>query len=191
MLVHLLDAKNARAVARSGLRGQPFTVYAPSGEVELDRAVFAMPVLPNFYASHQWLRELKRRGIRTISAAYFRLRTDAMVWVGRYNKEHRRVPLGHAAGLIMHAPDPRGWQIVISSDVPAKALHAIREAQQIVGWRYFPDSNGRRPWSCTCEYCMESLNKGEFKSAKRRRELIAKAKAERAAEALVAAAEAD
>lgn len=177
MLVHLIDDRDAASVRRSGIKGSTATVDAGGTRVEIHRAVFAMPVLPNFFASHQWLRELKRRGMRTIAAVHFRVRADAMVWVGRYNSEHRLVPLGHAAGLIMREPDPRGWQIIVPDHVAAKAIHAIREVPQVVGWRYFPESHEKGPWKCCCDFCLRGL-RGEIKSKKLAIKLVTAADAD-------------
>lgn len=157
MLIHLIDERNSASVKRSGIRGGPYTLRSGESTVSLSDAVFAMPVLPNFYASHQWLRELKLRGMRTIAGAYFRERADALVWVGTYNGEHRLLPLGHACGLIMREADPRGWQLVLPSSVPPKAIHAIREVPQVVGWRFFPKSHESAPWKCFCNICVASF----------------------------------
>lgn len=161
MLVHLCDARDVMSIRRSGIKGVERTLGGTPA-VALAKAVFAMPVLPNFYASHQWLRELKRRGMRSISGVYFRARADMMVYVGRYSLEHRFVPLGHAAGLIMHDPDPVGMQIIIPSSISSKAIQAVREVPQVTGWRYYPDSH-KRLWTCMCEYCCDSL-KGDIKA---------------------------
>lgn len=177
MLVHLIDERDSRSVARVGLRGALSSVRGVDAHHELDRAVYAMPVLPNYFVSHQWLRELKRRGMRTLAAVHFRMRADALVWVGRYNGEHRQVPLGHAAGLIMHEPDQRGWEIIIPHDIPSKSIHAIREVPQVVGWRYFPDSHAKGPWKCLCDFCLQGV-KGEIKSKSFVRRLIDKHGAE-------------
>ncbi len=163
MLVHLIDERSAASVKRSGLRGGDCTIHASGKAVSLLDAVYAMPVLPNFFASHQWLRELKRRGMRSIAAAYFRQRADTLVWVGKYNAEHRLVPLGHAAGLIMREPDPRGWQLVLPHSIPAKAIHAIRSIPQVIGWRFYPESHDKAPWKCLCEFCIRSAS-GEPKA---------------------------
>jgi hypothetical protein len=172
MLVHLIDERNVRRAERSGLLGQPRRLSSPDGVVTLDEAVHAMPVLPNYLASHQWLRELKQAGMRTIAAVHFRMRSDARVWVGEYNGEHRLVPLGHAAGLVMHEPDPRGWEIVIPASVPARSIHAIRAVPQVIGWRYFPGSHEQGPWKCLCDFCLQG-QKGQIKSRRLRESLLA------------------
>ncbi len=172
MLVHLIDDRQRASIKRSGIRGEFATLRSGGGNVEISRAVYAMPVMPNYFATHQWLRELKRRGMRTISGVHFRHRSDAMVWVGRYDGDHRNVPLGHAVSLIMAEPDPRGWQVVIPKSIPANAIHAVRAVPQVVGWRYSPDSHDRGPWKCLCDSCNEGL-KGDIKSMALRRRLLA------------------
>lgn len=177
MVVHLFDARQAASIRRGGVRGRPSRIAVAGDRVELSSAVYVMPVLPNFFASHQWLRELKRRGMRTIDAAYIRLRSDTMVWCGNYNGEHRWITLGHATGLIMNEPDPRGWEIVLTRDVPAKAIHSIRNVPQVVGWRYFPESHVKGPWKCLCDGCLRGL-RGEIKSQRLRASLLAQHGAE-------------
>lgn len=172
MLVHLIDDRQRASIKRSGIRGEFATLRSGGGNVEISRAVYAMPVMPNYFATHQWLRELKRRGMRTISGVHFPHRSDAMVWVGRYDGDHRNVPLGHAVSLIMAEPDPRGWQVVIPKSIPANAIHAVRAVPQVVGWRYSPDSHDRGPWKCLCDSCNEGL-KGDIKSMALRRRLLA------------------
>jgi hypothetical protein len=171
-LVHLTDERDAKRVLRSGLKGQPARVPGPEATcIEFERAVFAMPVLPSYFATHQWLRELKTRGMRSLVGVHLKMRSDALVWVGRFQSEHRQVPLGHAVGLMMREPDIRGWEIIIPGDVPAKAIHAVREVPQVVGWRYFPESHERGPWKCLCDYCLQSL-KGGIKSRRLRQTLF-------------------
>ena len=52
VFVHLTPDRNIASIRRQGigLRNQLFH----------SRSVYAVPVMPNFYVSHQWLRELKR-----------------------------------------------------------------------------------------------------------------------------------
>jgi hypothetical protein len=177
MLVHLIDDRQRAAVKRSGIRGQAWTLRSGGQSVEIARAVFAMPVLPNYFVTHQWLRELKRNGMRTVAGIHFKQRSDAMIWVGRYDGDHRHVPLGHAVSLIMAEPDPRGWQVVIPRSIPASAIHAVRAVPQVVGWRYFPESHDRGPWKCLCDFCVPTI-RGNIKSMALRRRLLASQGAE-------------
>ena len=57
LFVHLTPEKQAKRIRRAGIRGCP--------------GVYCLPVGPDYYVSHQWLRELKRRGQRTIVGVYF------------------------------------------------------------------------------------------------------------------------
>ena len=109
--------------------------------------------------------------MRSIVGIHIKIRSDAQVWVGRFQAEHRHVPLGHAVGLMMQEPDIRGWEIIIPGDVPAKSIHAVREVPQVVGWRYFPESHERGPWKCLCDFCLEGV-KGGIKSRRLRRALF-------------------
>jgi hypothetical protein len=50
ILVHLADEREKASIKRNGIK------------IGKDRnGIFCMPVLPNFYISNQWLRELKGR----------------------------------------------------------------------------------------------------------------------------------
>lgn len=80
-LVHLTSEKNARSIERSGIRCRR------SGYPE-GRVVFALPVTRNYYVSHQWARELRWSGQRTIVAVHFWLPDQQNVLVGRYGAQH-------------------------------------------------------------------------------------------------------
>jgi hypothetical protein len=60
------------------------------------RGTYAVPVTRDFYLSHQWLRELKRRSGRTISAVYFRVPDNELIWVGHYNHAHQPMTAAEA-----------------------------------------------------------------------------------------------
>ena len=64
--VHLTAERNVRGIRRAGLRAAPTRPDLPEG-------VYALPTGPEFALSHQWLREMKWSGQRTIWAVYFRL----------------------------------------------------------------------------------------------------------------------
>ncbi len=108
--------------------------------------------------------------MRSIVGVYFRLRSDATVW-GHFNQRHRQMTLGQAIGVIMHAPDPMGFQLVVPASIDARAIHTIRRVPQVVGWRHFPDSHIRGPWKCLCDLCLQS-QKGQIKSRRLRRALL-------------------
>lgn len=114
-----------------------------------------MPVLQNFYVSHQWLRELKRGGARTYIGVYFRFDSKDLVYAGKYNQQHRHIPLGEAIKEIMSLDDPLGYELIIDRKIEAKEIDKIRILPQKTGWRYFPSSHRKKP-TCTCPVCIPS-----------------------------------
>ena len=85
--VHLTPAKDLKRIVRSGIKHG-------------GRGVFCMPMLPNYYISHQWIRELKRGGQRTIVGVYFTLPDEELVWVGHYFQAHTQVTAAEASRVI-------------------------------------------------------------------------------------------
>ena len=152
LLVHLADEKDMGSIRRAGIRIAKFR-----------DGVYAMPVLRNYVASHQWLRELKRRGPRTLCAVHFRIPDGEPVMMGHYGKEHVRVAAAVAAGAIMHAEDPLGMELIVPRAIGPKEIHAIRSVPQVLGWRYFPGAHARTP--CGCPYCQ---GRGGIKTRKLR-----------------------
>jgi len=107
MYVHLTFAKNVDAIRRGGIsRLRSAHKCNVSG-------VFALPVVRNFYISHQWLRELKRRGRGSIVGVYFRIPDNEHVWIGHYNSEHRPMTATQAAAVIMSSESAEGWQVLV------------------------------------------------------------------------------
>jgi hypothetical protein len=148
VLVHLADARNIPAISRSGIKTS-----------RLGKVVYAMPVLPDFFTSHQWLRELKQQGARTIAGVYFRVPDTEMVYAGRYDRPHRLLPLGKAIAEIMALPDPLGYELMLTRKVLPAELIRIKSLPQLVGWRHFPHSHNKRP--CNCEVCLRGAIKGK------------------------------
>lgn len=159
ILTHLTPEKDARSIRRSGIRATVTGHTMPSG-------VFCMPVLPDYFASHQWLRELKRRGQRTMVAVDFRLRSDEPAWFGLYGRPHTEMTVGRAVGMLMEARDRRGFEVIIPRPIGSDEILRIRTPRQVAGWRYKPDAHGVPP--CPCRVC---LPRGTIKSARARRRL--------------------
>lgn len=88
--VHIADERNVAAIRRNGLKLPRVPV-----SVGLDRpfGVFALPVVRDFLVSHQWLRELKRRGFKVAVGVYFRISDPQEVWAGKFNEERRACTL--------------------------------------------------------------------------------------------------
>ena len=139
-LVHITDEKNSARIERSGIALSKWR-----------RVIYFMPVLQNHFISHQWLRELKRRGARVLVGVYFRLPSEETVWVGKYNEPHRQVPLGEAIGILRSLPDPLGFEMFIERKIQPGEIAKVRHLPQKIGWRYKPRAHGTKP--CGCRVC--------------------------------------
>lgn len=144
MFVHLAPEKRSRSIIRSGIR-------LPRKRADRLRGINSMPVTKEFAVSHQWLRELKRDGERTIVAIHFRIPDGQLVQVGHFGRAKLTVTAAEAVGVIMRASDAEGYEVVIPRAIKSCEIHAIRAVRQVVGWRYFPRSHGKRP--CGCPVC--------------------------------------
>lgn len=145
MFVHLAPEKRVKSILRNGIsRLRKSRTPGQSG-------VFAMPVTRNFYVSHQWLRELKRRGQGEIVAVYFRVPDKENVWLGHYNQAHQQMTATEASATILAASPAEGFEVIIPRRIEASEIHRVRKLPQVVGWRYYPGAHGKRP--CGCPYC--------------------------------------
>src|SRR5262245_6679713 len=118
-LVHLADEREAASVKRGGIK---IGKHRPG--------IYCMPVLQNFYLSHQWLRELKRRGVRTYVGIYFKMDSKTMVFAGIYNAGHKYIELGQAIREIQNMEDPLGYEIIIDRKIGPKEIQRIKNLPQ-------------------------------------------------------------
>jgi hypothetical protein len=154
-LVHITDEKNSAAILRSGIRLPRET-----------RAVYFMPVTQSHFVSHQWIRELRRRGAKVLVGVYFRLPSSELVWAGRFNVPHQLITLGAAIKEMQSLEDPLGYEVFVNRAVLASEIQKIRAVSQTVGWRYMPHAHGRE--LCGCPSC---LPRGSIKSRRLRERL--------------------
>jgi hypothetical protein len=139
-LVHITDEKNSDRIKRSGI-----------AVGKASRIIYFMPVVQDHFVSHQWLRELRRNGARVLVGVYFRLPSEEIVWAGRYNKPHQRMPLGRAIGELAALSDPLGYEMFMERRVAPGEITKIRQLPQKIGWRYQPHAHGKQP--CGCPAC--------------------------------------
>ena len=155
IFVHIADERHLPSIQRSGLklpRGRPQTSGArPVG-------VFALPITANFVVSHQWVRELKKRGFKVAAGVYFRIPDQEQVWAGVYNQEKLQVTAAEAAGFLAKE-QVLGYEVIIPRSILASEIQAVRALPQTLGWRHFPDAH-RKGIFCGCKFCM----RGEIKS---------------------------
>lgn len=147
-LVHLADERQAASIRKNGLKAGKST-----------QGIYCMPVMQNFYISHQWLRELKRFGGNTFVGVYFKIDSSQKVYAGRFNKPHKYMELGEAIKEIQSIADPLGYELIIDRKITAKEIQKIQHLPQTIGWRYSPGSNGQYP--CGCDYCQRGKTKAK------------------------------
>jgi hypothetical protein len=138
--IHLTSHASVGHIRRSGIR-------AGKGQ----RGIYAMPATPNFYVSHQWLRELRRWKAGTVCAVYFRLDGATPVAFGPYGGPHVEGSADDAVDALMRDGGGLGFETLVPSPVAASRITSIRPLRQVTGWRYFPAAKGCRP--CGCPYC--------------------------------------
>lgn len=152
LYVHLTFAENAKAIQRSGI--------TPTRLVDNSKGVFALPVIQNFYISHQWVRELKRRprGSGLIVGVYLRIPDDEIVRIGHYGylNEKEKLTATQAASVMLECENRLGFEVIISRRIHRSEIHKIKRLPQGIGWRYRANSHGIRP--CPCRYC----NRGTY-----------------------------
>lgn len=146
-LVHLADERETSSIKKNGIK---------IGKHR--QGIFCMPVLTNFYLSHQWLRELKRSGVKTFVGVYFKINSKTKVFAGHFNADHKHIELGEAIKEIQTIEDPLGYEIIIDRKIDAREIDKIKSLPQNIGWRYKPRANGLKP--CGCDYCIKSTIKG-------------------------------
>jgi hypothetical protein len=151
--VHITSEDIAKKAKRGGVRPAK-----PNGRPL--RGVFAMPVTPSFQITHQWVREMKQWRRGTVVGIYFRIPDSELVWVGRYNEEHKQMTAAQAAAHVMSQTTMTGVQVLIPRRIIPKEILRIRSLPQLVGWRHYPDAHGKRPWACEC------CQKGQYGSRK-------------------------
>jgi HEAT repeats len=150
-LVHLARASAERAIRKGGLRGAKASVAtSPTGGIVLARAVYAMPVVADFWTTFQWLRELRRGHDEQLVAVYFRVPDSESVHCGRYNEPH--VVRTAAAAAVWVLKNPAGAQVVVPRSVAPKDITGIKRVKQLVGWTEVPEPS--KKFACVCSACL-------------------------------------
>ena len=167
--IHMAPEPLASRIERNGI--QPTRTRGwPDGSslAGIDRAVWAFPMTPSFTVSHQWLRELKRFGVRTLVAIDFRVADNEPVYAHHYSHAPERMTAAAAVGLILSQPDPLGWEVMIPRRIRPAEIVGVRHVPQKLGWRTIPDRN--KALICDCPQC---VSPGTVKSTRRRAQFAA------------------
>ncbi len=155
--VHIADERQAGSIRRSGLK-----LMQRASADDLSRyGIFALPVIPNFLISHQWVRELKRRGFRVAVGVYVRVPDQQEVFAGHYNKEKQPMSAAEAAAYL-RKHEPLGYEVIVPRSIAASDIEAIRPIPQKLGWRYFPGAHERGVF-CWCRGCQRGTYKSRLK----------------------------
>ena len=159
--IHLTDERLLARLKKSGISLSRWGTKV--------RGVYATPVLPDFQVSHQWLRELKNKGIRTIGALQFKIPDKEVVLVGRFSEEPMAATAAQAVRFFREHVSGLGLQVLVLRRIEPKEITRSYVPTQIVGWRYFPEAHGKPPF-CGCEFCQRGLIKNRKIRAKYERE---------------------
>ena len=151
IFVHLASASAVARIRRGGIkRGHT--------------GVFCMPMLPDYYSTYQWARELKRRGQRTMLAISFWLDDAEPVLVGHYGKPHETMCASEAVRTLLEAEDCLGYEVIVPRAIGPRELRSVRSVPHALGWRYYPAAHGK-PTFCLCDWCA----RGEIKRQRNKR----------------------
>ena len=154
--LHIADKNEEKSIVKNGIR---------AGKRKAARGVYAVPVVPSYAMTHQWARELKRSGVRTLICVQFRIPNDESVLVGEYNGEKLEMSAGEAAAAFLKHTDSMGLEVIIPRKILPKEITGSYLAPRIAGWRYYPDAKGKKPF-CHCKFC----NRGEIRAQRLIRE---------------------
>jgi len=163
-LVHITADTDAALMRRHGIRARRLPTFI-GGE---DRFVWAFPVLPSYTLTHQWSRELKRWGRRTLTAVTFNIDDEETVYVRHYHNPPMPMSAAEANGMIGRIDDPRGYEVIVPRRIEPREIRAVRLLPQAVGWRYWPGAKNAARFPCECPAC---IPRGEV-NARRYRDRI-------------------
>jgi len=148
--VHLADSRKIARILKSGIA---------TAKTRLNgiRGLYCTPVSKDYYRTHQWLRELKRTGVKSIHAVQFSIPSHQLVWVGRFNDEHIQVTAAEAAGIFEKHETGLGLEVIVPDRIAHSSITRTYMPSQVIGWRFTPEAKGNKPF-CGCKYC----NRGEI-----------------------------
>jgi hypothetical protein len=160
IFVHIADSRDTKAICRSGLL-LPKKQWRKFESERYKRGVFALPLVEDFMLSHQWVRELKRRGYHIAVGIYFQVADTELVWAGLYNQVKIQITAAEAAARLREER-LLGYAVIIPKSISAAQITSTRILPS-VGWRFFPKAKGNSP-RCFCRVC----NRGDINRRKMR-----------------------
>ncbi|MDV6330014.1 hypothetical protein [Asticcacaulis sp. 201] len=138
--VHLTPDSHLAKIRRNGIAASRLVaVHSPVG-----RGVFCFPVLPDFFATHQWLHELRRRSRERICGVYFRVADTQRVYIGRFGTPHHEVSAAEACARL-GKDRSLGMEVILPRAIGRSEILSVRPLPQCVGWRIYPEAKGNPP----------------------------------------------
>ena len=154
VFVHFTEENNKNSIIKNGITLQKIHYD------KINKGIFCMPVIPDFYATHQWIRELKQyKSGNEIIAVYFKVPDEELVFCGKYNETIVKTKASDTHNKFLNLEDKMGFQTIISRKIYSTEITKIKNLPQIIGWRHFPKSHERK--RCLCPAC---LSKGSYNS---------------------------
>jgi hypothetical protein len=148
LFVHFTDENNIKSIEKNGIKME--TIHYEN----ICKGIFCMPVIHDFYATHQWVRELKQYNSgNEIVAVYFRIPDNELIFCGKYNEEIIRTNAAEAHNRLMNLEDKMGFQAIIDRGIHKNEITKIKNIPQIIGWRHFPKAHERK--RCLCPACLK------------------------------------
>jgi hypothetical protein len=136
--VHITREATVPAIRRSGIAmSRMWPEFAP------DRGVFCIPVVRDFFTTHQWMRELRREGGQTRVGIYFRIPDDQVVHAARYNGKPKAMTAAKAVALAATAG--YGFQVIVPRAIAKREIFRVKHLPQVTGWRVYPAAKGTMP----------------------------------------------
>ena len=74
----------------------------------------------------------------------------------------REMTAAEAVAYVINCENRLGLEVIIPRRIEPDEIYRIRKLPQTIGWKYYPESHGRRP--CGCPYCQ----RGEYGARKLR-----------------------
>lgn len=147
LFVHLTEEKNRNSILSNGIKQEKIHYE------DVFRGVFCMPVISDFYATHQWLREIKmNRSANNIIGVYFKIPDDETVFYGQYRTELTKSTAAQAHKAFNENEDKMGFQVIVARKITKREITKTKNLPQVIGWRHFP--NAHETTRCLCPACL-------------------------------------
>lgn len=164
LFIHLTPQKNIKNILRNGIKKPKY-----------QKGIFALPVVQNYFVSHQWVRELGRWRNKNFVAVYFRIDDSEQIFMRHYREDYVEMKAVESEAILNNIQfnpqivtkrkkrkknytddelplSPLGYEVIIPRKISKKEIQRVSPVSQTLGWRYFPYSSGTRPVICLgCE----------------------------------------